>query len=147
MSNLSSEMALGILKAVPPKYWSEHCHAISYHLGWTQASAQVVQAEQDIITAHTLLKDITGELEDEGELNLELAFKSPVLESTKNLQKNLKERHWLSLRFKFEQSWRGHIEAKIPPKGLKGVLREDATTLLGSILVIAFHFEEVCYLK
>ncbi|KAJ3319748.1 hypothetical protein HDV06_005949 [Boothiomyces sp. JEL0866] len=157
MASVSEEKALAILKAYPEESWSQQCHAIAYHLEWKMASLETFDAERSINEA---LKEIP-EADVAIEQALENTEKPPALNRRKSLldvieaeeqtqmQQKIREKHWLTLRVKFEFAWQELIE--VPAGGysrgpeLNYTLQRKAVSLIRSIVILANHFKQYEY--
>ncbi|KAJ3256776.1 hypothetical protein HK103_005150 [Boothiomyces macroporosus] len=157
MAAVSEEKALAILKAYPEESWSQQCHAIAYHLEWKMASLETFDAERAINQA---LKEIP-EADVAIEQALENTERPPALNRRKSLldvidseeqsqvQQKIREKHWLTLRVKFEFAWQELIE--VPAGGysrgpeLNYTLQRKAVSLIKSIVILANHFKQYEY--
>ena len=181
---IKRDLAIRVLHSLSPTKWTQGCHAVAYHLEWTQAQDDALKAEQFILKAVEEAKQIIRtsspqffgqyergqlevlyhekdvlEAEDYEDFNwsrdpsdtASAAAKRSICEVTQpttdlNLQKKLKNNHWMSLRVKFETSWRSHVESRgeyvieLPPDAVV-----YAFALLEAILSLAIHFEQYEY--
>ncbi|KAJ3348578.1 hypothetical protein HDU91_006544 [Kappamyces sp. JEL0680] len=154
MAPLDGKMTQAILKKYKVRSWSEHAHAIAYHLEWLATSTDTAKAEQTILDASAKLEESEGLMDDaleprvflKGFSRIKSFVECALAPADVDLQQKLAQRHWLTLRVKFEVAWRGHVEAKAESvKKWSKAVREDATTLLAAISTLALHFNELEY--
>ena len=180
MAQISPTKALELLNLLPVTRWTDALHAMSYHLEWQSlASMQTIKAEQTILEATRFTMDTS---DGEGSENDEFEYfdwnkASSASSSSANLtvfrhleecskptnnpdlQKQLKNSHWMSLRVKFESVWRSEIESKgticnqlniltalgVPASKLPHQSILFAFSLIESITSLAIHFRQFEY--
>ncbi|KAJ3269858.1 hypothetical protein HDV01_000864 [Terramyces sp. JEL0728] len=157
MATVSEEKSLAILKAYPENTWSQQCHAIAYHLEWKMASLETFDAERAINAAlkeipesDAAIEQAVGSTEKPPALNRRKSLLDVIEnEDRSQMQRKIREKHWLTLRIKFEFAWQELIE--VPAGGysrgpeLNYTLQRKAVSLIKSIVVLANHFQQYEY--
>ncbi|KAI8896489.1 hypothetical protein BC833DRAFT_622075 [Globomyces pollinis-pini] len=153
MAQISSEKALSILRTVPEEKWTEQCHAIAYHLEWKQVSPDVFKAEH-LIIRNAKVDEIETEVQQLEDPSKPFVRRQSLLDcaidpNPENLQQKLRERHWLSLRIKFETAWRHSVEAEsegtVKDSGRTVAVQNQAIDLIESLIILATHFKQYEY--
>jgi hypothetical protein len=119
-------------------------------------------ADQDTLEAEQVIEKAAREVEEVEEEDLEMLDTPPVLQRYKSLldccitpeesallQSRLRQKHWLSLRVRFEYVWRRIIEANSyaspKEKALPKEIHRIAVELVHSIILLGIHFKEYEY--
>jgi chaperonin cofactor prefoldin len=154
MAPLSPKMADGILQAYPIEKWTEHVHAVAYHLEWMRAAPSTTQAEQTILEATKDLEEREGLDDDTFEprdipkyqARTQHLIDCALSQADVHLQSKLKARHWLSLRIKFEACWRGYVDTETGTSKERSANHlKSGITLLNAINILAIYFGELEY--
>jgi hypothetical protein len=115
-----------------------------------------------VYEAEQVIEKAAREVEEIAEDDLEMIENPPTLTRYKSLldccitpqesamlQSQLRQKHWLSLRIRFEYVWRRIIEANanatIKEKALPLEIHKIAVELVHSIIILALYFEEYEY--
>ena len=142
--------ALELLNTINESKWSDEMHSIRYSMEWEASKKEVKTAETRIQSVSMELEFASKQNDKESVLDQQRKLLECALQkSEKPSQDELRKKHWLSLRIRFEYAWRHFVESKattsVKEQPLSPEIQSMGSHLLYSIMVLAIHFNEFEY--
>ena len=145
------ENAMEVLDGVSESKWSEEMHSIKYKIEWESSKKEVKMAETRIQSVSMELEFASKQGDKASVLDQQRQLLECALQKNDNKlsQQELRNKHWLSLRIRFEYAWRHFVESKattsVKEQPLSPEIQSMGAHLLYSIMVLTIHFEEYEY--